>query len=146
MSNHVAPPPEGKSPQKPVFDLYADLFAKSSGPSGHSKRGGESDSAVAPAIAPTCPVTLADSGLSLATICDMILRQVYLNGTMLGGDISRQLRLPFSIVDEGLRELKDQRTIEVSAGDVVGRVSYRFSLTELGRTRALCLGSYFVDP
>src|SRR5207244_7444864 len=35
-----------------------------------------------------------------------------------------------------LRFLKDEKCIEVLGGDLIGRVSYRFNLTELGRRRA----------
>jgi len=86
--------------------------------------------------APRSPATLAECGLQLGLIADLVLKQLYLHGTLLGGDIARATRLPFSIVDEALRALRDQKCIEVASGDLVGRVSYRFALTELGRTRA----------
>src|SRR5581483_6883104 len=57
-------------------------------------------------------------------------------GTAIGQDLANQTRLPFPIADEALRFLKDQRLLEVASGELVGRVSYRFSLTELGRIRA----------
>jgi predicted ATPase with chaperone activity len=72
----------------------------------------------------------------LGLIADLVLKQLYLHGTMLGGDLARATRLPFSIVDEALRTMRDQKCIEVASGDLVGRVSYRFALTELGRARA----------
>ena len=37
---------------------------------------------------------------------------------------------------EPLRFLKDEKCIEVDGGDLVGEVSYKFSLTDLGRQRA----------
>ncbi|MBS0201920.1 MAG: ATPase [Planctomycetes bacterium] len=86
--------------------------------------------------APRSPSSLAECGLQLGQIADLVLKQLYLHGTLLGGDIARATRLPFSIVDEALRSLRDQKCIEVASGDLVGRVSYRFALTELGRTRS----------
>jgi predicted ATPase with chaperone activity len=66
----------------------------------------------------------------------LLLRTLYTRGSLLGLDLSRFMCLPFKIIDEGLRFLKDEKCIEVLGGDLVGRVSYRFNLTELGRRRA----------
>ncbi len=86
--------------------------------------------------APRCPLALEEVGLSLMQVCELMLKQLYLQGTLLGIEIARQIRLPFQIVDEALRFLKDQKSIEVSSGDLIGPVSYRFHLTEQGRVRA----------
>jgi Cdc6-like AAA superfamily ATPase len=86
--------------------------------------------------APVAPETLAQSGLSLMQVCDLILKQLYLQGAALGVDLARQSRLPFNVIDEGIVFLKDEKCIEVSSGDLIGRVSYRFNLTDLGRARA----------
>ncbi|OYW21321.1 MAG: ATPase [Planctomycetales bacterium 12-60-4] len=86
--------------------------------------------------APQSPASLLDAGLSLGFVSEMVLKLLYAHGSLVGQDIAHQIRLPFPIIDEGLRFLKDQRCIEVSGGEIVGRVSYRFALTELGRLRA----------
>src|SRR5262249_23295260 len=44
--------------------------------------------------------------------------------------------LPSNGMDEGIVFLKDEKCIEVSSGELIGRVSYRFNLTDLGRARA----------
>jgi len=85
---------------------------------------------------PRQPLTLIDCGLPLTVLADLVLKVVYVQGTAIGQEIAAQIRLGFPIVDEALRFLKDQRLLEVSGGDLVGRVSYRFSLTEMGRIRA----------
>ncbi|HID21653.1 MAG TPA: ATPase [Planctomycetaceae bacterium] len=85
---------------------------------------------------PPCPRSLAESGLTLMQVCDLILKQLYLQGSLLGYQIARNAHLPFIVVDEALRFLKDEKCIEVTSGQVIGRVSYRFTLTELGRVRA----------
>ncbi len=85
---------------------------------------------------PVAPQSLIQSGLSLMQISELILKQLYLQGALLGIDIARQARLPFNVVDEGLVFLKDEKCIEVASGDLIGRVSYRFNLTDLGRVRA----------
>jgi predicted ATPase with chaperone activity len=86
--------------------------------------------------APSAPETLEEAGLSLTFLNDMILRTLYIRGVMLGLDLARFLCLPFKVIEESLRFLKDEKNIEVAGGDLIGRVSYRFSLTELGRRRA----------
>ena len=40
------------------------------------------------------------------------------------------------MIEDGLKFLKDEKCVEVTGGDLIGRVSYRFNLTELGRKRA----------
>jgi predicted ATPase with chaperone activity len=86
--------------------------------------------------APSSPENLREAGLSMGLLTDMILRTLYQRGTMLGLDLARFLCLPFKIVEEGIRFLKDEKCIEVMGGDLIGRVSYKFTLTDLGRRRA----------
>ncbi len=86
--------------------------------------------------APTAPETLQEAGLNLSFLNDLILRTLYTRGGMLGLDLARLLCLPFKVIEEALRFLKDEKCLEVVGGDLIGRVSYRFNLTELGRRRA----------
>jgi predicted ATPase with chaperone activity len=86
--------------------------------------------------APTAPESLKQSGLSLNFLNELLMRTLYVQGTMLGLDLSRTLCLPFKVIEEALKFLKDEKCIEVQGGDLIGRVSYRFQLTELGRKRA----------
>src|SRR5437763_1136573 len=76
------------------------------------------------------------AGLTLGFLCDLLLRMLYVRGTMLGLDVARLSCLPFKVVEEALGFLKTEKCIEVAGGDLIGRVSYRFTLTELGRRRA----------
>jgi predicted ATPase with chaperone activity len=86
--------------------------------------------------APGAPESLKQSGLSLSFMNEMILRSLMVRGSMLGLDLARLLCLPFKVLEEPLQFLKQEKCIEVNAGDLIGAVSYRFSLTELGRQRA----------
>ena len=88
------------------------------------------------AEAPTAPENTKEAGLSEGFLNDMILRALYSSGSLLGLDLSRQLCLPFKVIEESLRFLKDQKCLDVTGGDLIGRISYRFTLTELGRKRA----------
>lgn len=86
--------------------------------------------------APSSPENLREAGLSMAMLTDLILKSIYQRGTMLGLELAKFLCLPFKIVEEGIRFLKDEKCIEVTGGEIIGRVSYRFTLTDLGRQRA----------
>jgi predicted ATPase with chaperone activity len=86
--------------------------------------------------APSAPENLKQTGLSLGFLNDLILRTLYTRGGMLGLDLARQLCLPFKVIQESLTFLKQEKALEVLGGDLIGSVSYRFNLTELGRRRA----------
>ena len=86
--------------------------------------------------APSAPENVKEAGLTLTMLNDLIIRTLYVGGSMLGLDLARQLCLPFKVIEESLRFLKDEKCIEVAGGDLIGRVSYKFNLTELGRRRA----------
>jgi hypothetical protein len=116
---------ETVAPAMPEAELVPD--------SGLSPRSEEPDIEQTP---PQAPRDLAEAGLSIQQLADLVLKHVYLQGTLTGFEIARQVRLPFSVVDEVLETLKDERCLEVSSGDVVGRISYRFVLTDAGRGRA----------
>lgn len=86
--------------------------------------------------APMAPDTLAETGLSLQLLCDLVLKTLHMQGNATGIGLSRQICLPFKVLDEALRFLKDEKCIEVVTGELIGRMSYRYTLTDLGRSRA----------
>jgi predicted ATPase with chaperone activity len=86
--------------------------------------------------APTAPESLKEAGLTAGFVNDMILRTLYARGAMLGRDLAQFLCLPFKVIRDCLKFLKDEKCIEVAGGDLVGEVSYKFTLTDLGRQRA----------
>ena len=85
---------------------------------------------------PAAPQSLEEAGLSLMLLGDLVLKQLYLNGSLTAFEMTRQLKLPFSLIERALDFLKSERTIEVSSGTSMGKLSYRFVLTDGGRTRA----------
>src|SRR5688572_19810882 len=86
--------------------------------------------------APSAPETLQEAGLTLPFLADLTLRTLYVRGGLLGLDLARAMTLPFKVIEDALKFLKDEKCVEVAGGDLIGRVSYRFNLTELGRRRA----------
>jgi predicted ATPase with chaperone activity len=100
-----------------------------------ARGGGDWDTADMPE-APRAPDSLKEAGLSQSFINEVILRALMVRGTMVGLDIARLLALPFKVIEQPLRFLKDEKCVEVTSGNLIGEVSYRFALTDLGRTRA----------
>jgi len=98
--------------------------------------------------APPSPANLKEAGLPLSFLNDMVLRTLLVRGSMLGLDLAKTLCLPFKVVEESLRFLKEEKLIEVTGGDLIGQVSYRFTLTDRGRDRARELYNYckYVGP
>jgi predicted ATPase with chaperone activity len=86
--------------------------------------------------APSAPESLQQTGLTLGFLSDMVLRTLYTRGGMLGLDLARLICLPFKVIEEALGFLKHEKCLEVLGGDLIGRISYKFNLTELGRRRA----------
>jgi predicted ATPase with chaperone activity len=86
--------------------------------------------------APGAPENLAQTGLSIGFLNNLILRTLYVRGGMLGLDLAKLLCLPFRVIEESLGFLKQEKALEVLGGDLIGRISYRFNLTDLGRQRA----------
>src|SRR5438046_2812424 len=86
--------------------------------------------------APVSPESMKEAGLSIGFLNDMLLRTLYTRGAMIGRDIAQLLCLPFKVIRDPLKFLKDEKCIQVDGGDLVGEVSYKFSLTDLGRKRA----------
>lgn len=86
--------------------------------------------------APSTPENMREAGLNLAILNQMVLRTLLVRGTMLGLELSRSLCLPFKVLEESLTFLKQQRCIEVAGGDLIGQISYRFNLTDEGRSQA----------
>ncbi|MFO0846187.1 MAG: ATPase [Gemmataceae bacterium] len=86
--------------------------------------------------APSAPETMQQTGLTLGFLSDMVLRTLYMRGGLLGLDLARLLCLPFKVIQEALGFLKHEKCIEVLGGDLIGSISYKFNLTDLGRRRA----------
>jgi hypothetical protein len=118
-------------------ELFSNLFEPAGGtPPGLNARPTAQSARPRYPAPPPVPVSFQDTGLGLMQVGDLILKQLYLQGNLLGVQIARNARLPFRVIEEALRMLKDEKCIEISSGDMIGPASYRFNLTELGRRRA----------
>ena len=77
-----------------------------------------------PVPAPRSPRTLSESGLSNSHLSDLLLKTLYVHGVVQGTELARMIRLPFGVIEEPLRILRDQRFVEAGSTDLSGRISY----------------------
>jgi hypothetical protein len=85
---------------------------------------------------PRCPKTLEETGLNSVMLAELALKFLAVRGTGAGHELAQDLCLPFPILEPILVHLKEQKLVEVSGGDLMGPISYRFALTDAGRSRA----------
>jgi predicted ATPase with chaperone activity len=92
-----------------------------------------------PSLHPPAPATLADTGLGPDLVMQLVLKTMHFAGELTGVELSRRMGLPFPVLEATLDDLKRQRQCEVVGGAGVGGASYRFRITDAGRTRAALL-------
>jgi hypothetical protein len=85
------------------------------------------------------PLTLEDAGLTPDLMSQLLLKMLHFAGELSGVELSRRAGLPFPVVEPILDGLKRLRHCEVTGGLAVGGASYRFRITDAGRTRAALL-------
>ena len=85
---------------------------------------------------PAAAQTLEASGLTLNLILQLTLKSLYFAGELTGSELSRRLGLEFPVIAPALELLKGQHQIEIVGGGLVGGVSYRYRISDAGRTRA----------
>jgi predicted ATPase with chaperone activity len=82
------------------------------------------------------PVTLEESGLSLDLVTQLALKTLYFSGELSGTDLARRLGLTFGVIEPALDFLKAQRHCEIVGGAFIGGSSYRYRITNEGRSVA----------
>jgi len=83
---------------------------------------------------PAMPLDLRGSGLTASEVERLILKMLFATGQRNGREICTQIKLPFSIVDLLLKQLKQDQLVELKDTAAVG--DYEFDITEAGRERA----------
>ncbi len=110
-----------------------------------SLSGNSSNSSSAPPVAskpltagagflPVEPVTIDETGLTLPEIEALILKQLLTAGSTVGRRIADQIKLPFGILQEALRSLKNQMLLSYKGQATVG--DFEYDLTDEGDKRA----------
>ncbi|MGB6836758.1 MAG: ATP-binding protein [Dehalococcoidia bacterium] len=78
------------------------------------------------------PQSIDDVGLDFSLLVDLCVKSIYFAGRPTARQISTQLALPFSIVDELLSFLKREQLAEVVGSSGVGEQLYQYSLSNRG--------------
>jgi DNA polymerase III delta prime subunit len=88
-------------------------------------------------IAPPEAKSLADTGLKIGLLADIVLKFLYYTGTGTGLAIADELRLPWTGVVEAVVDfLAHEKLLDLRGGKGFGRASVEFVLTEKGREYA----------
>jgi predicted ATPase with chaperone activity len=85
---------------------------------------------------PTAPSTLETAGLKPDLVMQLALKALHFSGELTGTELARGLGLNFSVIEPVIEALVAQRHCEIAGGSMLGRSSYRFRITDGGRTRA----------
>jgi predicted ATPase with chaperone activity len=85
---------------------------------------------------PVAPHRLEETGISLDLIVQLALKSLHFSGELSGTELSRRLGLEFQVIQPALDLLKTQQQISIVGGGFVGGASYRYRITDTGRTRA----------
>ena len=88
------------------------------------------------AFAPPSPNSLAEAGLAETHIEQLILKNLYFRGEVVGRALAKALGLRFSVIEPVIDFLKRGRFIETKRSAGFGSVSSSFVLSEGGRSRA----------
>ena len=94
------------------------------------------DPPIAQDVVPMAPNTLEEAGLSLDLLTQLALKHLHFNGDLTGSELGARLGVNFSVVEPALQLLKGQHQLEVAGGAMTGPASYRYRITDAGRTRA----------
>ncbi len=82
------------------------------------------------------PGSLAETGLDLPFIADLVLKVVYYSNQITAQAITDEICLPFfNVVDRALAMLKREELIEVVGSQGFGQLAYQYSITAKGNLR-----------
>lgn len=85
---------------------------------------------------PGAPKTVADTGLDLSFIADLIMKHILFMGDFRLPDITERIKLPISIVDTAVEVLRWGKFVEVKGATEYAKVTYNFNITGQGKNRA----------
>lgn len=84
---------------------------------------------------PPAPVSLEETGLSLDLLLQLTLKHMHFAGELTGSELARRLGLRFPAIEPAVHALKSQHQVEIVGGTMAGPASYRYRITDAGRTR-----------
>ncbi len=93
--------------------------------------------------------SIADTGLSLGFLADLVLKVMYFGGYISGRKIAEVVKLPFSgTVEEVLEFLRREQFCEVKGAAGLGESSYQYTISDKGceKAREVLERSMYVGP
>src|SRR5262245_18387699 len=84
---------------------------------------------------PAAPVSLEETGLSIDLLLQLVLKHMHFAGELTGSELARRLGLRFTAIEPAVHDMKSQHEIEIVGGTMAGPASYRFRITDKGRSR-----------
>jgi len=85
---------------------------------------------------PPSPRTAEDAGLSDDLLTQLVLKQLYQVGDLVGTELAKRLGLEFSVIERTLEALRLTHQVEIVGSSAVGAPSYRYRISDEGRRRA----------
>lgn len=80
--------------------------------------------------------TVEDLGISAGLVTDLLLRLIYNEGHVSLGRAVEVTRIHARALDSILEQMQYEHIVEVASAGAVGRMSYVYTLTDVGRERA----------
>jgi hypothetical protein len=85
---------------------------------------------------PPPPSTIEETGLHPDSLAQLLLKTL-VAGESSGTGLSEKLRVPYSVLDALIQHARVEKLVEVRGASGAGSAGYRYSLTDLGRDRAM---------
>ncbi len=85
---------------------------------------------------PTAPGTVAELGLDLGFVADLVLKTLYFAGNVSGSELCDRLAMPVNVTGEILGFLRRERLCEVTGGAGLSPATLNYTLTTAGLDRA----------
>ena len=89
-----------------------------------------------PTPPPPVPHTLEDIGLPAERVEHLLIKTLF-SGELTGLEIAERMKVAYGLFEPLIVRLRTERLIEVRGASAAASSSYRYALTDLGRTRAL---------
>ena len=85
---------------------------------------------------PSAPRTLDETGLSVDLLVQLVLKTLHFAGELTGSALGARLGLHYTAIQPAVDQLKAARHVEIVGGSLLGGASFKYRITDTGRTRA----------
>lgn len=85
---------------------------------------------------PPVPKNVAETGLDLSFIQDLVMKHILFMGEFSLADVAERVKLPVSVIDAALEVLRRDKFVEVKGATGYATVTYTFKITDMGKKRS----------